>query len=167
MLRRFGHKFFYGDAARAELLEAAGAQDAKLLIVTVDDAEKSMDIVNLAQQHFPHLKLLVRAIDRPHAYKLAQHQVYGQRRETFDAAVNLGVQALTALGYDDTNAQRAGKMFLEHDESSIRALADAWEDQKTYHLAINQHFDELKRVLESDQHSSSNEKNQGAETPNS
>ena len=151
LLRRFGHKVFYGDAAKAELLEAAGANDARLLIIAVDEVDKSMDIVNVAQTHFPHLKLLVRAIDRPHAYKLAQHKVAGQRRETFDAAINLGVQALTALGYDSPAAERAGKLFLDHDEASITALADAWEDQTTYHLAIHQHFEELQRVLEADQ----------------
>ncbi len=75
----------------------------------------------------------------------------GQRRETFDAAINLGVQALTALGYDSPAAERAGKLFLDHDEASITALADAWEDQTTYHLAIHQHFEELQRVLEADQ----------------
>jgi voltage-gated potassium channel Kch len=38
-VRRFGWKAYYGDATRLDLLESAGARDAKLLIVAIDDQE--------------------------------------------------------------------------------------------------------------------------------
>ena len=51
-LRRFGSKAYYGDATRLDLLEAAGARKAKLLVVAVDNPESAMQIVKLARRHF-------------------------------------------------------------------------------------------------------------------
>ena len=61
VLRRVGIKVFYGDASRHDLLESAGAGSAKLLVVAIDDAEKTVELVNTVQKHFPHLKVLARA----------------------------------------------------------------------------------------------------------
>jgi len=62
LVRRFGSKVFYGDAARRDLLEAAGAADAKLLVVGVDQADKALEIIETAKKHFPNLQILSRAI---------------------------------------------------------------------------------------------------------
>jgi hypothetical protein len=70
VLRKFGYKIFYGDASRLDLLEAAGARDAKALVVAVDAREKIDAIVETAQRHFPHLEIFARAFDRTHAYDL-------------------------------------------------------------------------------------------------
>src|SRR3546814_10707627 len=56
-LRKFGFKVFYGDATRLDLLEAAGAARAKILVVAVDNTESSLELVDLAKQHFPNLKI--------------------------------------------------------------------------------------------------------------
>jgi voltage-gated potassium channel Kch len=83
MLRRFGFKLFYGDASRLDLLRAAGAEQAKLFVVAVDEREKSLEIIDLVQKHFPHLKILARAIDRVHAYEMIRRKVAIIERETF------------------------------------------------------------------------------------
>ena len=53
VLRKFGFKVYYGDATRADLLASAGADKAKVLIVTVDDPQKSLKIIDLAQRNYP------------------------------------------------------------------------------------------------------------------
>ncbi|HEY9643770.1 MAG TPA: monovalent cation:proton antiporter-2 (CPA2) family protein, partial [Coleofasciculaceae cyanobacterium] len=40
LLRRFGWKVFYGDASRLDLLHAAGAERARLLVLAIDDRDK-------------------------------------------------------------------------------------------------------------------------------
>ena len=55
LLRRFGNTVHYGDAARKELLEAAGADTAQLLVIAIDNADKTLEIVKLVRKHFPHL----------------------------------------------------------------------------------------------------------------
>lgn len=60
-LRKFDTKVFYGDATRADLLEAAGAEHAKVLINAIDDVEANLQLTELAKRHFPHLKVVARA----------------------------------------------------------------------------------------------------------
>lgn len=150
LVRRFGNKVYYGDAARRDLLEAAGANDAKLLVIAVDEADKTLDIIHMAQQHFPHLKILARAIDRSHAYAIMQTKIDGLRRETFDSALHLGVDALQILGATQDDAQHAGKLFAQHDEDNMRKLAEVWGDDKQYGIAVQKGLQELKQVLKED-----------------
>ena len=150
LLRRFGNKVFYGDAARQDLLEAAGAKEAKMLVIAVDERDKTLDIIELAHKYYPHLKIMVRAIDRRHAYQIMQLGVTSFKRETFDSAVNLGVEALILLGNKQEDAARAGKLFTEHDIESMTILADKWGDDKSYGVAVRQRTEDLKQVLQND-----------------
>ena len=150
LVRRFGIKVFYGDAARGDLLKAAGASEAKLLVIAVDEAEKALEIIDLAQKHFPQLKIVVRAIDRTHAYRIIQKGVHTFRRESFDSAVNLGIDALKLLGEDPKFAQKAGELFKQYDESALVELADVWGDDLHYGAAVRQHLADLKQVLDND-----------------
>jgi glutathione-regulated potassium-efflux system protein KefB len=129
MLRRYGFKVFFGDAARLELLDAAGAEQAKLLVVAVDEPDKSVAIVQLARKHFPHLTILARAIDRAHAHELLLAGVSYVHRETLGSAVSLGVDALTCLGLRANQAYRAGELFKRHDEATLREQMSYHEDE--------------------------------------
>ena len=150
LLRRFGNKVFYGDAARQDLLAASGANDAQLLVIAIDDADKVLEVVTLAQKHYPHLKIAARAVDRRHAYQLMHIGVTTFKRETFDSALNLGVEALILLGNNSADASRAGEMFAQHDEESLTALAELWGDDHSYGVAVKQRIEDLKQVLSKD-----------------
>lgn len=150
LLRRFGNTVHYGDAARKELLEAAGAETAQLLVIAIDNADKTLEIVKLARKHFPQLKIVARAIDRRHAYQLLQLEVDAFNRETVDSAINLGVETLELLGNSTQDAQRAGRLFREHDRASVLQLAKLWGDDHSYGVAVRQRTEDLKQVLNQD-----------------
>ena len=150
LLRRFGNKVFYGDAARKELLEAAGANTADLLVIAIDDPHKTIEIIDNARKHYPNLKLAVRARDRRHAYELIRMKVGTFNRETFDSALVLAVESLKLLGNDDIDAERAGRLFREHDVESMNLLAELWGDDHSYGVAIKQRMDDLTQVLAQD-----------------
>ena len=150
LLRRFGNKVFYGDAARQDLLVAAGANDAQLLVIAIDDADKVLEIATLAQKNHPHLKIVARAVDRRHAYQLMHIGITTFKRETFDSALNLGVEVLTLLGNDSADAKRAGEIFAQHDEESLIVLAELWGDDHSYGIAVKQRIEDLKQVLSKD-----------------
>ena len=150
LLRRFGNKVFYGDAARKDLLEASGANEAQLLVIAIDDADKILEIATLAQKHYPGLKIVARAIDRRHAYQLMNLGITAFKRETFDSALNLGVEALALLGNEQKNAERAGRIFARHDNESLVALASLWGDDHSYGIAVRQRTADLKQVLSTD-----------------
>jgi len=126
LVRSFGHKTNYGDASRIELLEAAGANEAKALVIAIDDQEKALEIAETAREHFPHLKILARAWDRRHAYELMARKVDFIERETFEGGIRLGVRAMRILGVRANQAERAGRIFRRHDERLLGEMAKHW-----------------------------------------
>lgn len=150
MLRRFGSKVFYGDAANRDLLAAAGANEARLLVIAVDGPDKVLEIAAQAKKHYPNLQIIARARDRRHAYELLNAGIPTFKRELFDSALNLGVQALTMLGNSPASAERAGKLFSAHDDESLHVLAKLWGDDQSYGIAIKQRVEDLRLVLKSD-----------------
>jgi len=151
MLRRFGNTVFYGDMARRDLLEAAGAHEAKLLVIGVDDIEKCMEIIDVVQKHYPNLQILARAIDRQHAYRLLDKNIVSFERETFHSALKLGRTALKTLGVDSDRAKYIAKVFAKHDQESLLKLAKLWGDDQSYGAAVRNRVEDLKRVLAEDQ----------------
>jgi monovalent cation:proton antiporter-2 (CPA2) family protein len=150
LLRRFGFKVFYGDASRLDLLRAAGAKQAKLLIVAIDDREKIVEIVDLAHKHFPHLKILARAIDRRHAYELIRRGVDVVQRETFDSSLEMGIEALKLLGVRSYKARRAAQTFKHHDEEALYEIAHLELDESTLVARSRQLASDLEQLLRSD-----------------
>ncbi len=147
---RFGNKVFYGDPSRLDLLRAAGAEKARLLIVTLDDREKAVALVEIARTHFPHLRILARAYDRSHAYKLIEAKADGVTRETFGSALMMGEQALRLLGNSDARAHRVMELFRKHDEEGLARMFELWGDDKAYGLASRQALAVLEKVLQDD-----------------
>jgi len=148
---RFGNKVFYGDASRSELLRAAGAENARVLIVAIDEREKAVRMVLAARLHFPQLKVLARAIDRRHAYELIKAGADVILRETFGSALMVGEEALRMLGFSEERASRHREAFRQHDEQGLRRLYEVWGDDHAYGLRVRQNLEDLKTVLQNDQ----------------
>lgn len=150
LLRRFDWKVFYGDASRLDLLRAAGADQAKLFILAIDDREKTLHIVELLHKHFPHLKILARAIDRRHAYELIRQGVEVIQRETFGSSLDMGVEALKLLGVRAYKAHRAARTFRAHDEEAMQEMANLEGDETALVARSRQMIRDLEQVLQSD-----------------
>jgi len=158
LLKRFGKKVFYGDAARKDLLEASGAEEAQLLVIAIDDADKIIEIALLAQKYYPNLQIVARAIDRNHAYELLRIGVKAIKRETFESALELGISALELLGNSPESSKRAGKLFSDHDKESMHVLSKVWGDDHSYDVAVKQRQELLQQVLVSDKEEQSKRK---------
>jgi monovalent cation:proton antiporter-2 (CPA2) family protein len=149
-LRQFGQRVFYGDAGRLDLLEAAGAKEATLIVVATDEPATTSAIVALARRHFPQAKLLARARDRVHAYELMEAGVDTVVRETFGSAIDMGVAALRGLGVPAYEAERAGQVFRRHDMRTLERLAGLRRDQTHYRRTVRESAELLAKVLERD-----------------
>ncbi|KAA9354792.1 monovalent cation:proton antiporter-2 (CPA2) family protein [Larkinella humicola] len=150
-LRKLGMKVYYGDASRYDLLKSAGAEDAKLMIIALDSAEKSLELVETVKKHFPHLKVLVRASDREDTYDLMDAGLTHIYRETVDSSLRMGVDAMTLLGFRAYQSQRAARLFLKHDEKALAGLAAVRHDRKQYFSSARQRIRELEDLLSSDE----------------
>ncbi len=102
----FGFKVHYGDGSRLDILHAAGAHHARLIVVAVNDAEASLKIAELVKAEFPLVPVLARAVDREHAIELIHAGVTWQIRETLESALALGEKALEMLDVDEEERER-------------------------------------------------------------
>lgn len=150
IVRRLGIKVFYGDATRLELLHAAGAARAKIIIIAFDHEQKSVALVETVQKHFPHLKIFARAIGRVHAYEYQKRGVQTFYRETLGSSLDLGIDVLRTLGLPRSQAVRAALLFKRHDEESVRQLAQFWEDDEAYLKNARQHIEAFEQMFASD-----------------
>ena len=114
LLRRFGRKVHYGDASRLDLLRTAGAATARILVVAVDDKEQSLEIVDIAREHFPHLELVARARDVTHWNALRDRGVTRVERELFESSLRSARSVLELLGFDPHEARTHALRFREH-----------------------------------------------------
>ena len=151
MVRKFGYKVFYGDASRIDLLESAGADKAKLFIIAVDDKDKALEIAKNVKKHFPNLNILSRSYDRRHTYELMRLGIKHIKRETFASSLELGVEALTLLGYSAYQAQRAALTFKHHDNQILNDLFEHYGDEKKFVFYSKQRNDDLLNLLMSEE----------------
>ena len=147
MLRKLGMKVFYGDASRDALLESAGADKAKVIVLAIDDDEKIFEMVQTVKKHFPHLIILARAAGRSDAYRLLESGVTHVFRETFDTSLSVGIEALRLLGFRHFQAHRSARMFKKTDETDLRELASLRHDRKQYINSARGRIRDLEEVL--------------------
>ena len=129
LLRRFGFRVFYGDATRADLLEAAGAGKAKLLINAIDDIEDSLELADIVRERFPNLRMIARARNVTHYLELRERGVEVIERETFEAALSLGRRALEQLGRPPFEAQELSNRFKRHNIRTLALMSANYADE--------------------------------------
>lgn len=122
LMRKYGYKVYYGDATQVDLLRSAGAEAAESIVITCNEPEDTMKLVEICQQHFPHLHILARASGRVEAHELLQAGVTQFSRETFSSALELGRKTLVTLGMHPHQAQRAQLHFRRLDMRMLREL---------------------------------------------
>jgi glutathione-regulated potassium-efflux system ancillary protein KefC/glutathione-regulated potassium-efflux system protein KefB len=147
LLRRFGWRVHYGDASRLDLLRAAGAENARLLLVAIDDRDKAVELVEAAREAFPQITILARAYDRRHAYELLRRGADGVERETFESALNFGRQALVRLGVPERRALKTAILFRKHDQELFDKLAPLAGEEERYILATRDSRETMERLL--------------------
>ncbi len=132
LLRKMGFKAFYGDATRLDILKSAGAQESRILIIAIADSFTHFDLIEKVGKHYPHLDVMVRVKGRHEAYNIIEMGLTGIYRESVDASVRLGIDALVKLGYRRYAATRAGQNFIKYDEAALLKLAPHHHDEKSY-----------------------------------
>ncbi len=149
LLRKMGFKVYYGDASRYDLLQAAGADKAKLIVIAVEPSEKRLEMIETIKKHFPNLRMLVRATNRYDAYDLMNAGMLHVYRETLDTSLRVGVDVMRFLGHRSYSAQRAARTFLRLDEENLKRLASI-KDEEEYILSAKERMEELERMLQQD-----------------
>ncbi len=143
--RRFGTQIFFGDPSRPELLRAAQADRAEIFVLATDDPETNIRTARIVRRLFPHLRIVARARNRQHAYRLMDLNVPTVVRETFHSSLEMTRDVLRALGLDAATADDHIARFREHDEAMLRAQYLVYDDE----VALIQNTREALQELES------------------
>jgi glutathione-regulated potassium-efflux system protein KefB len=118
--RQFDFKVYYGDGTRLDILHAAGAAQARAVLVCVDKTEDGTRITELLKAEFPLVNVLARATDRRHSIELIRAGADIQVRETFESALVLGAAALEKLGTPPAEIAQIGARIRERDQQRLQ-----------------------------------------------
>jgi len=122
-VRRFGWRVFYGDATRLDLLRTAGAAQARVLVLAIDDIDQSVAVARLVREHFPQLQIVARARNVTHYYRLQQLGVELIERETLDAALMSGRSVFELMGWERHAARNQALRFRRHSIELMQRMA--------------------------------------------
>jgi glutathione-regulated potassium-efflux system protein KefB len=113
---KFGFHIHFGDGMRREVQRAAGAEEANMIVVCVDELAVAKDIVNMVQRKFSKAEFLVRAYDRMAAIDLIRIGIEPPVRETFECGLRMGMAALRAVGVTEGDAAETTDDVRRRDE---------------------------------------------------
>lgn len=150
IIRKFGFKVFYGDATRYDLLQSAGIEHAKLLIIAIDDSVKALELAQYVREKYPQVKILARVRGRTQAYDFLKLHFTDVYRETFDTSLRMGADALKVLGFSHSHAARSVQLFKEHDEETLRRMYKYLENEEEYIAEVKRSRKNLEKALSGD-----------------
>ncbi|WHZ10600.1 MAG: Glutathione-regulated potassium-efflux system protein KefC [Burkholderiaceae bacterium] len=127
--RKYGYQVFYGDASRLDLLRTAGAAQARIFVLAVDDVQQSLAIVDLLHEHFPQLELVARARDVTHWNQLRDRGVMRVERELFEASLKSARSVLELLGTNHDAARHSADRFRRHNLALFEELHPYYKDR--------------------------------------
>lgn len=120
VVRRYGNVVHFGDASRLDILRAAGAENAKIFVLAIDDIEASMRTAEAVTHHFPHLKVVARARNRRHVHKLMDLGIEHIFRETFLSSLAISEEVLASAGVSKEDTTKAMQSFRKRDERLLK-----------------------------------------------
>ncbi len=119
MAKRFGSHVYYGDATRMDVLAAAGAGQADVIFVTIDNKEKATKAIQQIKQSFPNAVLMARAVDRTHAMELTDSEVDFFIRDTFESSILMASEGLKRLDVEDDLVEDTISEFRRIDQETL------------------------------------------------
>ncbi len=145
LMRTFGFKAFFGDPTRPDMLHAAGIDQARVLVVAVDDKVAAIELVKYARGLRSDLHIVARARDRVHVYELFQAGADDIVREMFDSSLRAGRYVLENIGLSEFEAAEVEHTFFKEDRRALRELAELWDP--TIPIKDNKAYVERAKVL--------------------
>jgi monovalent cation:proton antiporter-2 (CPA2) family protein len=102
--RQEGLSVFYGDAGQVDVLKAAGAGQASVLVCTLDQVEPAVRVVNIMRQHYPGIAVHARGHDRQHCHQLLEAGAIIAISESLEASLEMGGAVLNTVGVLEEDA---------------------------------------------------------------
>jgi len=146
-VRKFGWPVFYGDATRLDLLRTAGAAQARVLVLAIDDIAQSVKVASMVREHFPHLSVVARARNVTHYHQLRGLGVTLIERETLDSALMSGRSVLELLGFQPHQARTLALRFRRHSVDQLEVMRAHQGDEAQLIAAAKQGRQQLEALF--------------------
>ncbi|MDQ2928547.1 MAG: glutathione-regulated potassium-efflux system protein KefC, partial [Pseudomonadota bacterium] len=146
-LRKFGWPVFYGDATRLDLMRTAGAENARVLVLAIDDIQQSVECAKMVRENFPDVIVVARARNVQHYYDLYELGVTLIERETLDSALMTARSALEQLGWQPHQARNLALRFRRHNVAQLAAIAPHRKDEARLIAAAKQGRQQLEELF--------------------
>ena len=127
-VRRFNSTVYFGDASRPELLRAAGAATAEVFVLTTDNPEANLRVARIVKHLYPHLKIVARARNRQHVFRLMDLDMHTIVRDTFHSSLVMAGKTLEHLGIAPTVARDRIAKFKAADEKLLQTQYLVYDD---------------------------------------
>lgn len=150
IVRRFGSRVHFGDATRLDVLRAAGAGHARVIVIALADMESSLRVAKTIRQHFPRLKIVARARNRRHAHKLMDLGVDHIIRDTLLSSMAMAEHVLEELKLSADTAKHVAKTFLDRDEALLRDQHAVHDSEEKLIQSHRDAAEELTALLKND-----------------
>ncbi len=150
VVRKYGNIVHFGDASKLDLLRAAGAGQAKLFVLAIDDIEASVKTAQTVTRHFPGLTVIARARNRRHEHHLMDLGIKHIFRETLLSSLAMSEQVLTGLGFETQEIRRIVDVFRDKDEQLIREQHAIQHDEEQLIQTAIDTGHELESLLRND-----------------
>jgi glutathione-regulated potassium-efflux system protein KefB len=103
--RREGLPVYYGDIRDPNLLDAAKVEQAKVVVLTIDDPQASIEATTLVRAHAPAITIVARARDLVACEALFRAGASKAFPEAVEASLRLAAETLDGLGISDQAAE--------------------------------------------------------------
>lgn len=117
--RAQGFPVFFGDASKVKVMQAAGADRARMLVVALDDASHIDRLVSQVRQLYPDMPIHTRAKDRKHCAALVQQGASTTVSETLETSLRLTEEVLLSNGLSDAEARSVIDAFRDDYYSNV------------------------------------------------
>jgi monovalent cation:H+ antiporter-2, CPA2 family len=151
-VKQFGNKVFYGDACRLDLLETAGIEQAKILLIAVDGEDEGLKIAELVHHNFPHVRIIARARNRFAARRYAEIGVNHYVRELFAGGLEAASMLLTEYGFSDEQVREMVDIFAKHDKTLLDKTVHEQMSMDDLIKTSKQGREELATLFKRDRH---------------
>ncbi|WKY60429.1 monovalent cation:proton antiporter-2 (CPA2) family protein [Vibrio sp. SNU_ST1] len=153
LLRSINIKSYFGDATRHDLLHTAGIEEAAMLVVAIDNQDSSVELVKYVKHTYPDVKILARAFDRGHSYRLREAGADFVESETYHSALEMGAEALRSLGHHPFFVEQQKSTYQRVESRKSEKLFQAWseaEENPRYDNNYRQIFIHLEEAMKED-----------------
>ncbi|MBN8885543.1 MAG: cation:proton antiporter [Rudaea sp.] len=151
LVRRFNQNIYFGDSSRPELLRAAGIEKAEIFVLTTDDPELNIRTARIVKRLYPHIKIIARARNRQHVWRLMDLSIDGIVRDTFYSSLVMAKGVLVDLGIAPEIAKARIDIFRKRDEQLLRDQHLVYDDDAALLQTAKDALADLDRLFEADE----------------